>query len=99
MNDFRSRIHSHISRPSLYTLLFVGVVALGYAGQAYYLTVLATLDEVGASATPLVTANTIFSKDHPPFPTSTPPSVFTPDRSLAPGEKSKEVLELQKFLV
>ncbi|MHB1330708.1 MAG: peptidoglycan-binding domain-containing protein [Minisyncoccota bacterium] len=96
MNKFRDFTRIHLSKHTLHALLVVGVVGLGFSGHSFYLGVEATLAELEAESIPMpVLASAHFVV---PFPTTPPPSLEVPDRSLAIGETSREVLLLQEFL-
>lgn len=96
MNQFRDFARRHISKHTLHSLLILGIIGLGFAGHSFYAGVEATLAEIEANSIPIpVLAAAHFLK---PFPTTPPPSLEIPDRSIALGETSREVLLLQEFL-
>lgn len=96
MNQFRNFAREHLSKHALHSLLVLGIISLGFAGHNFYANVEATLAEIDANSIPLpVLAAAHFAI---PFPTTPPPSLEVPQRSLAPGETSREVLILQEFL-
>lgn len=97
MNSFRGFVQRHLSRGSLHALLVVGVVALAFAGQGFVANVDAIFAEVERTSTPDSFATVHLGELRPPLPTVPPPKEV-PNRSLAFGESSQDVLMLQTFL-
>lgn len=89
MESFRTFVRKHITHHSLHFLLLVGIMALIISGDVFVHNVGLAFDDIDRDIAPALINHT---KSVPP------PSFEIPDRSLALGEKSKEVLLLQDFL-
>jgi Putative peptidoglycan-binding domain-containing protein len=90
MNSFRTFARRHISSHSLYFLLLVGLGTLTISGATFVHNLTLVFDDIDRDIAPALINHT----NKVP-----PPSLEVPDRSLALGERSKEVLLLQNFLV
>ena len=89
MNSFRTFARRHISNHSLHFLLLVGLSTLTISGATFVHNLALVFDDIDRDIAPALINHT---KKIPP------PSLEVPDRSLALGERSKEVLLLQDFL-
>ncbi|MEK7194160.1 MAG: peptidoglycan-binding protein [Patescibacteria group bacterium] len=99
MHKFRNFVRSHLSKQSLLTLVFVGLLSLGYAGQSFVSNVGTIFAEIDLDIVPTIRLASLHqSVSVARLPNTPPPSREVADRSLALGERSKDVLLLQNFL-
>ncbi len=90
MNSFRTFTRKHLSTHSLHFLLLVGVLGLIVSGDIFVHNVTLVFEEIDRDVAPALINHT---KRTPP------PSFEVPERSLVLGERSREVLLLQDFLM
>ena len=102
MGDLRSFVHKYVSEPVMITLTGATLLALILVAQSYFSVVQSSLSDIESDSTPYVhtkVASVYLAEEHlKQYVHSSPEARVVPNRSLAEGESSKEVLSLQRFL-
>ncbi len=99
MYKFRNFVRKHLSKQSLLALVAIGLLSLGYAGQSFVSNVSTIFAEIDLDIAPTIRLASLHqARFANRLPSTPPPSREVPDRSLALGERSREVLLLQNFL-